>query len=1431
MQLVHQSHPLQTDFKDHGRYFKEGATIADILELNKIDLIKEASLLRLNNTRIDPEDWNKIVVKNDDIISIRGVVHGDQGSQLAVMIASIAILAVAPGVGMAFTFAQQGLWLQAGFIMLANITAIGAVMLLNQLVAPPEPDLSQPKIETASPTYSLTEAGNRARPYGRTPVIFGRHKIFPDTDALPFYELGDDGDFFLNQSFNFGKSDIVISDLQIGDQAIGDYNDVEYELSGGDGIIDLFPTNTTQNSLAITLSSTDGFFTETGTTNAVQIAITLAFTLFAIDDKDGSTKSNSVQLTAEYKEVGDLLWTPFFDNGTVSRKTITHAKKGTIRRQYKVTGLSPGQYQVRIRKDSYDQDDNQYRYNTVNWIALTNYERDTTDYTDQNRLAIRAKATDRLQGALDQVNAIASARTEAWNGSAWVTTETSNPAWWYRHVLKGLADGTGRIYFGAGLSDDRIDEDGIIAWGEWCDDDSTRGYKLEFNYVLDETRSIGEMLNIIARAGRAKPDWSAGLWGVVYDAEDTTPAQVFNQNNTIADTFIIRYTSIDTSDEVVVNYIDDTTWKPDRVRVTVPTVATPSKVADFSIPGITNQDQAGGEANLIAASQIYHRREFVFEVDAEALLTRKGSVIGIGNTLLDQESGRLLGGNTTSLTLDHDVDLDSFTDPHIQVRAPDGTIETKDITSSGTTSSISISGSFSFDVDADAQSEPVDYIWTIGSSSTPYTLAKIQSIESLDDTASRFRITAREESSDYYSAETGSFNYDAPGFFNRSLVSVTDISVDEDWLDEAGVRVNVSYLLVQATAVQIRTKLSTSDAYDDQGVTTGSEFSVVVPHPLPANITFEFTPIGIQGAKVQSAKTLFVHDIVGFLNVPDNAKAVPDVKGLQLTNGVNQSEFQTLNANFRWRAAGLNTEFGDQQQLELGDSWGKVVSYEVRVVVDGVVVRRDNVFITEWQYTWQMNYDDNDGDVAREFTILVYAVGRFGQLSNRPARITVSNPAPDEPTLSVTAGLGQYFVRITPPTNTPDLKGYRIFEGSSTGFTPLDSNEVYDGPNTFQAVDAGEGTTVYVKAAAYDEFSKDVDDLNFSAEHNVTILSQEIPSPYQTQEILFQQNDPSTNQISWTAGTIFNTEGDSYSISGSNATYTGSPLYIYWVEGDTALSTTTSLSTAINNGVVQFGTYYGGATFIGANGDAYVDGNTLVAGTVAGNKMIANTITASQIATGTITANEMSANSIGTDELQANSITAAKGQIANLAVVNSKIANLAVSQGKIANLAVSNGKIQNLAVSAGKIQNAAVQTLKIGADQVTVPAAAFTSSQAILTTSWTTYQSVSGTFDASGVGAKVHLVSTFTLLTTTGGSTTSISFRLVRDSTVVYNAVIQVTRNSSSLQWAQIPLSASDTPGSGGHTYYLQVKESLPGFGDNYSRILNRSLLALGAQR
>lgn len=417
------------------------------------------------------------------------------------------------------------------------------------------------------------------------------------------------------------------------------------------------------------------------------------------------------------------------------------------------------QYEIRIRKNTGDiKTTRETNESAVTQILC--FQPDEASYDGQARMAIRIKASAQLQGSIEDLNAIVSAKCPVGNGTSWIMQETSNPAWWFLWYARGKRKANGDRIYGGGLIDSQIDLDAIKAWALFCEEKN-----LTFNYVLTQKSTVHAVLVTIARAGRASYTWQTGKLGVVWDAANLPVVAMIAPYNIKAGTFEVAYMNESTVDEVIVNFINPArNWELDNVRVDVPNVSKTNTSVTFDFDGCIDVDMAGREANLLAASQAFHRRRVTWEMDIEGLIATRGDVVQFSHDLtVWGYSGRLTGGDRTTLYLDRTIPSDGV--GYLSLRAPDNTIQLIEVSTpaAGDYDVVTIVTPLPDDFpvpDENSNATPLDWAWQFDPLETPGRRIKIVDVQPSGSDTIKF--SGIDDSEDYYNSENNLYAYTPP---------------------------------------------------------------------------------------------------------------------------------------------------------------------------------------------------------------------------------------------------------------------------------------------------------------------------------------------------------------------------------------------------------------------------------------------------------------------------------------------------------------------------------------------------------------------------------------------------------------------------------------------------------------------------------------------
>jgi len=790
----------------------DGHTVRDVLIHSGIDLYQpivislDDRLLTVEEWDLICPKPGQIINVQATVMGGGGGGGGSNPVQIVAMVAIIAIAIAAPYMAPASwgMLTAAGSVTMTGAMLTAGVMMAGS-MLINSLfqASTPSTETNNGQYAQASPTYSLSGGSNRSRPYESMPVVMGTMQFFPDLAARPFTEYHGE-DQYLYQVFHFGLSNAILSNYKIGTTALANYQEYSWNYPDAAGRINAFPSNV-DTIAGADLVNSSGWITRATSSNTYRIGIDIEGTLYYANNA-GGLDNTSVQLRVQYRPIGSGTWIePSYvttqGNGFVSghyenysvwvesgeegyytatayddwgnpytyeawgwhdtshyeTRTRYVGGSGNIiivsgasqapRRATLFIDVSPGTYEVRVIRDTGDSTDARLQ-NKTNWSVLRSYQQDTANYSGQNRIGLTIRASEQLNGAIQQLSAVSSALAHYWNGSAWVDGYTSNPAHWYMDFAYGRRNASGKLLYGIGLPASQIDLAALHSWATFCANEG-----LSFNAVLDGSQTASDILTAIARCGFASPSWSSGKIGVVWDSRNASPVAAFGMSNIIKGSFQISYITEQLAEEIIVRYVNpDKDWQQDEVRVTVPGISTPTRTSSVDLLGCTNTAMAGKFANYLAAQQYYRKRRITWDSDFEGFVCQRGDVVLLSHDLTQWGySGRLVGLTGDTLTLDRQVPRNGAIE-YVMLKKPDGTMTTYTaVAGTGDSDSLTLTSTPTLQ----SGYELMDHMWFFSPLATPGKKVKILSVQPISE--SRVTVTATDEDAAFYSAWDGSW--------------------------------------------------------------------------------------------------------------------------------------------------------------------------------------------------------------------------------------------------------------------------------------------------------------------------------------------------------------------------------------------------------------------------------------------------------------------------------------------------------------------------------------------------------------------------------------------------------------------------------------------------------------------------------------------------
>ena len=625
-------------------WVQEGMTITEMLAVVQPNpVLMQHAYVFIDDWRIPRANWATVRPKHGHLVTVRIVPHGGGGggkNPLRVLL-SIATLGAASFFGPLLGSALFGGVLPAGLATALGsaIVIVGGTMLTNA-IAPIRPTaLPNTSREAESPSYFIDQARNTARPYGTIPVVLGRRRVVPPLAAVPYTEVLGDANF-LTMIVCWGYGPLRVSDVRIGDTAIGNFDDVTVQTREGrhlDPDITLYPDDVDQQNLNVSLTQ-NNWHTRTTADDADRISIDILLPrgLAAFNDQ-GQRTSKTVQFQIQFRRTGTAGWsTPAFrhrTSGSVAGGIITlsGARTQVIRHGFEWSTGSRDQYDVRVRRvsadDTVDSEGRTREFSLLTWSALRSFtDRDPVSFPDDLALtAVRIRASDQLSGAVDQLNALIESQCLDWNRASrsWELAYTRNPASLFRFVLQH----PGRR---VPAPDSAIDLDTLADWHEFCDFNDYM-----FDTVIDTRGSVFDRLSDICAVAKASPTFIDGRWSVIWDSGTQQVVQHLTPRNSRGFSMRRSFSNIPHGIKLVFDNEEEGYRKDERIIYADgydDTNAT--NVPTLEPTGIVNADHAWRFARFHLAQTLLRRETWSVQVSLEYLVARRGRRVTVQHDVL-----------------------------------------------------------------------------------------------------------------------------------------------------------------------------------------------------------------------------------------------------------------------------------------------------------------------------------------------------------------------------------------------------------------------------------------------------------------------------------------------------------------------------------------------------------------------------------------------------------------------------------------------------------------------------------------------------------------------------------------------------------------------------------------------------------------------------
>jgi len=684
--------------------FDPGTTVKDMVISAQPDATKLRHAIVFINGKVIPRQiWGEHQAREGELVELRAfpVPHGGGGGgggggkSIMNMVLMIAVVALAVWAAPAAATILAPIW---------GITSTGGIALLTGAIGAGYMGVGMLVVNALCPvgTKSLGGSGSLAQlsgtdssrdsnslyiegssnsldPFGVVPVLFGTYRQTPRQGSKPYTEMiGDDQ--YIRMLFVWGIGPISIdeSSMKIGDTLLSEFSDYQIEHREGysdDAPLTLFPEAISEEGFTATLKQTTGWISRTTAVNADEIGVDMSFNSGLVEfDSGGNKQSRTVNIEIQYKKSSDSEWLNIdtsaakfkasFDASWLNvtddlLTSIDFTGKKTSGMRYGIRwGVAErGQYDIRIRRTTADTDSTMIM-DAAYWTSLRSIKSESpvTSPVPLAMTAIVIKATDQLNGVIDDFSGIVTRVCDDWTGSAWTERETQNPASAFLFALRGngMADP---------LAAERIDLDTLETWHEFCEE---KGFK--FNQVRDYSSSVWETLRDICLAGRAAPTMIDGKWSVVIDMEKAQPVSVITPRNSFdfsADKFFL-----DPPHGWRIQFTNENEgYKTDEYRVYRDGYSdeNATKFETLDMIGITDPDQIFKLGRWRIAQVLNQPERWTFKQDMEFLTYQRGDRIKIAHDVMivGLATGRVKSivtneaAGVVSLALDEEVIMEA----------------------------------------------------------------------------------------------------------------------------------------------------------------------------------------------------------------------------------------------------------------------------------------------------------------------------------------------------------------------------------------------------------------------------------------------------------------------------------------------------------------------------------------------------------------------------------------------------------------------------------------------------------------------------------------------------------------------------------------------------------------------------------------------------
>ena len=690
-----------------------GRTLKEYLDTDPFELpAKDIGFLSSAAGKVDPAVYVPQAAEEILIIAeLKDPISIALGIGWALTASLTASMAISTMIAVAYT---------VGGIVLAGALALVGFAIYSAFQKPKKPSFGTQggagagSIEDSSPTYAwdgIRTIQDVGVPVG---VIYGTHRV--GGNIINQYVWNDGAKEYLNLLIGLGEGEISsISDILVNENPFANFADLtKFERMGTNdqAVISGFEELHNVATIGATLAK-DTPYTQTTTdfdVEAFEVEVSFPYGLYDLNSS-GEYTDITASFRVEYKlhTDGDGDWV---DLGLTS---ITNKSRTNVRKKVKVTGLTPGQYDIRLTKTT--EESSSLKMTDMKFNRLDEIKNDDLAYPNTALLGLKLLATDQLSGGTPTVSSLVkgvkvktykvmNGETEVayddyywdpadgvfklfaddtpltWDGETYVTSYSANPAWCFYDLLTNKRYGLGEF-----ISTTNIDLASTIEMAKYCDHrlakgDGTFEKRFEFAVVLDSAHAAIDVLIQLCATFRAWAFYSQGTVRLKIDKPES-PVQLFGMGNIIEGSFQQSWKSMkDIPNVIEVQFLDaNKNYEQEVVAVTdESSLATnPSRMKSLRV-FTTSISRALREGRYALNIGRYVHRSISFKASCDAVACQAGDIISVSHELPEWGvSGRVVSATSTTIVFDKPVTFETGINYKVRCRMADDTIEERNI--------------------------------------------------------------------------------------------------------------------------------------------------------------------------------------------------------------------------------------------------------------------------------------------------------------------------------------------------------------------------------------------------------------------------------------------------------------------------------------------------------------------------------------------------------------------------------------------------------------------------------------------------------------------------------------------------------------------------------------------------------------------------------